>query len=302
MITVLLIAAVAGWGHVEDLGLSSYEIWDVDTRIDDCAPQSPENSPISYIGMDIKAAFPIEAILNDVNFLWKGDGSIHVHRNFGKDCSPRAITKLISKLNSPLCAVSDEAMHNNDSDIMRWSLSGVLNCYLVGQFPSFFIERGLALNNSEIRAQFPLACLSKFPICLVRSFSSAAGSFRSCHRFVNSAPCVKSSALSMYKRSPNQKNTDAGQLDGGKGGDEHPERPFRHVLLGVKIALSILTLVGGFFLSVFSFHRSGDALDEALDGNWRAWFPTIGWFCPPLLWASSGTQILAYWLSICEAC
>lgn len=74
------------------------------------------------------------------------------------------------------------------------------------------------------------------------------------------------------------------------------------ILFGMKIALSVLALVGGFFLGVLGFKRSGDALDCVLDGNRRAWFLVVAWFSLSLLYGFGGALIIAYWLSVCETC
>jgi hypothetical protein len=74
------------------------------------------------------------------------------------------------------------------------------------------------------------------------------------------------------------------------------------LLLGFNVALSASYLIGGWFLGILGFKRSGDALDKVLDGDRKTWLATGAWFCLPLLWAFGSAGILAYWLSVCSAC
>lgn len=78
---------------------------------------------------------------------------------------------------------------------------------------------------------------------------------------------VFSSGSGVFEGAINQKHTEASHGYPGASGPEHPLRPPSHILLGLKIAISLRALPLCISYVVRGLERGGDALDKVLDGG-----------------------------------
>ena len=182
-----------------------------------------------------------------------------------------------------------EGHSHSNCDITSWQLANVSDGDMPHAFLAFSNEHvDAARFNTQISSQLAPAGIPCMVESLVRGNGRLSGLLNSVARIA--------------QRPIDQTDAKSGDERFNEGSAKHPLSPFRHALLGGEVAASAIFIVGGWFLGILGFKRSGDALDRVLSGNRKAWLPTVAWFCLALVWAWGSGGIVTYWLSVCERC
>jgi hypothetical protein len=118
----------------------------------------------------------------------------------------------------------------------------------------------------------------------------------------NGILCCRDGSFIQSYCSDEKHYADAAKYDLNASGYEHPHGPERHVFLSLKVGGLMLGFVGGLGIALQGFNRGYNAIDAVLERRRFGWPRALFW----LTWANCGAWLaaglLAYGLSVCEAC
>jgi hypothetical protein len=179
-----------------------------------------------------------------------------------------------------------ELLKTTDVKLLSWRLSGVLHDYS----DVFRITQAMkdGLTNIDVASRLRL--------------SDPSSLFNGPFRFYNCISRGLGGVARVPQREKNEHNASKGDEYLAPGDPEHVFRPFRHLLLGVQIALSAALFLGGVGLLVGAFYGAANAIKNAFDRSPAYGLLFFGWLAIGMAGTAVAAAIPVYWLSVCEAC
>ncbi len=208
----------------------------------------------------------------------------------GSSCEKRKITSVRLEIRREYEWINSRL--NPEGHVAGWCGAHVADG---DQAAKLFLRRAVLVGGvfkvgHEVSAQFALAHF-------VGNFGGAFGGFSSTYSgFGSNLGCLNGFLVSLQGLF-NKPHPDKTNQDLGKSTDDHPERPQRHILLGLKILLLSLVFIGGFLFGYRSFERSYSAANVPKENSRGNLVPTVLWFCASfagiVLSAGAFTSILS---------